>query len=100
MNKTSDVLSYQYFIYILFSHYDHKLYIGYTADLNSRLKEHENGYVSSTKLRRPLQLIFSETFYNQKDAKARERFLKSGFGREQLKYALKNTLESLGYEYS
>lgn len=49
----------------------------------------------STRKRRPLLLIHYEYFINQADAKAREEFLKSGFGRDQMKQALKRTISEL-----
>lgn len=97
MQEKSD-FSLKFFIYVLFSLRDKKLYIGYTTNLESRLAEHYSGKVTSTKLRRPLKLIYYEVFTTKEDAKAREVFLKSGFGRNQLKKALKRTLTSLGYK--
>ena len=92
MNKTSDVLSERYYVYILFSLKDHKFYVGYTVDLKKRLILHSKGLVKSTRLRRPFKLIHYEYFIDKDDAKAREKFLKSGFGRSQMKEALKRTL--------
>lgn len=86
-----------FYIYILFSLKDRKLYIGYTENLKIRLGEHFNGRSIATKNRRLLILIHYEAFTNQKDAKAREIFLKSGFGRSQLKKALQHRLEELKY---
>jgi len=86
----------KYYTYILYSYKDSGFYIGFTTDLKRRLTEHIRGEVDSTKFRRPLKLIHYEYFINKADAKARERFLKSGFGRSQLKKALKITLGSLG----
>lgn len=88
-----------FYIYILFSKKDNELYIGYTENLKSRLGEHFKGRVTATKYRRPLILIHYEAFTDKKDAKAREIFLKSGFGRSQLKKALQNKLKELGYRY-
>ncbi len=82
----------KYYVYVLQSLKDLKLYIGYTTDIKRRITEHSLGSVSSTKYRRPLRLIHYEYFIDEKDAKARERFLKSGFGRMQLKQELKRTL--------
>ena len=96
--ETSDV-SNKYFIYVLFSLKDKKLYIGYTANIKNRLKEHISGKVLSTKSRRPFKLIYFEYFTNIYDAKAREKYLKSGFGRSQLKLALKTTLKNLNYKH-
>lgn len=96
--ETSDVSLNRFFVYVLFSLKDKKLYIGYTTNLELRLMEHKSGRVTSTKKRRPLQLIFYEVFIEKEDAKAREVFLKSGFGRDQLKKALGKTLTYLGYK--
>src|SRR3990167_6193338 len=94
MDKTSDVLYERYYVYTLFSLKDRKFYTGYTNDLKRLLKEHISGLVKSTRIRKPFKLIHYEYFINQADAKARERFLKSGFGRKQLKASLKRTLKS------
>jgi len=51
-----------YFVYILQSRKDNKLYIGYTEDLRVRFSLHTNGKVASTKNRRPLELIYYEAY--------------------------------------
>ncbi len=100
MIETSDVSSKiqisssGYYVYILQSLIDKGLYIGYTTDLKTRLIRHSSGKVFSTKLRRPFKLIHYEYFVSMKDAKARELFLKSGYGRDQLKQFMKNTFNS------
>jgi len=86
-------------VYILFSQRDKKLYIGYTENLSNRLGEHFRGRVVATRNRKPIILIYYEAFTNKQDAKMRERFLKSGFGRSQLKKALQNKLKELGYKH-
>lgn len=85
-----------YYTYILLSKYDNKLYIGYTSNLKQRLQQHHTGCVTSTRNRRPLDLIHYEYFINKTDAKARETFLKSGYGHEQIKKFLQSTLN---YKY-
>lgn len=82
----------KYFVYTLFSLKDHKFYTGFTTDIKDRLLRHARGEVKSTVNRRPLKLIHYEYFVNEKDAKSREVFLKSGFGRNNLKKALRRTL--------
>lgn len=89
----------RFYVYILFSLKDNKLYIGFTSDLKKRFIEHKQGEVVATKNRRPLLLIYYEYFTDMEDAKSRERFLKSGFGRNQLKKELQNTLGKLDYKY-
>ena len=98
MEEKSDFSLDKYFVYVLFSLKDKKLYIGYTTNLELRLIEHNSGRATSTKNRRPLELIYYEVFINKVDAKSREVFLKSGFGRGQLKKALGKTLLELGYK--
>lgn len=93
MSETSDVS--RFYVYILYSLADGKLYIGFTNNLKRRLIEHANGKVDATKRRIPIKLIHYEYFVNRKDAEAREKFLKSGYGRKQFKEILKNTLTDL-----
>lgn len=85
----------RYYIYILFSLKDRGWYIGYTTDLKKRLALHSSGKVTATKNRLPVLLIHYEYFINRIDAKAREEFLKSGYGRKQLSEILKRTIQSL-----
>lgn len=101
MDKTLDVLlssqnkaaPERYYVYTLFSLRDRKFYTGFTTNLKNRLISHKIGNVPSTRLRNPFKLIHYEYFIDKKDALAREKFLKSGFGRDQLKKALKSTLD-------
>lgn len=95
--ETSDVssLTARFYVYILFFYKDKGLYIGFTTNLKVRLVDHANGKVFATKDRIPFKLIHYEYFINKKDAKAREEFLKSGYGRDQLKQFLKNILKEL-----
>lgn len=92
MIETFDVSTSRYYVYVLQSISDNGFYIGFTSNLKARLLEHANGNVISTKFRRPFRLIHYEFFINITDAKARAKFLKSGFGRRQLKESLKRTL--------
>ena len=88
----------KYYVYVLLSLKDKKFYIGFTINLKQRLQQHARGKVKSTTNRRFLKLIHCEYFINEEDAKAREVFLKSGFGREQLRQSLKRTLPNFGVE--
>ena len=94
MIETSDV-SKRYYVYILYSYKDCKFYIGFSNNLKRRLTEHATGKIEATKNRIPVKLIHYEYFINRADAEAREKFLKSGYGRKQFKEILKNTLGSL-----
>jgi putative endonuclease len=70
-----------YYIYVLRSQKDSKLYTGYTNNINRRILEHNNGLVNSTKNRRPLSLVYWEGSLNQQDATKREKYLKSSWGK-------------------
>ncbi|NJP04038.1 GIY-YIG nuclease family protein [Candidatus Gracilibacteria bacterium] len=72
----------KYVVYVLKSERDQKRYIGVTGNIDRRLAEHERGKVKSTKQRRPLKLIHREEFEKKEEAWAREKFLKTGKGRE------------------
>lgn len=87
-----------HYVYILYSDKDGGLYIGESADLQKRIQLHNSGSVRSTKHRRPIRLVHYEAFTNSTDAKARERYLKSGYGREQLNAMLKNLFRDLGLD--
>jgi len=96
--ETSDVScssQERYYVYILISKKDHGFYIGYTTNLKNRLTLHAKQQVTATKDRTPLLLIHYEYFINQKDAKAREVFLKSGYGRKQFHQILQHTFSDL-----
>jgi len=67
-----------YYVYILLSRKDERLYIGYTSDLKRRFCEHSRGNVESTKNRRPLRLLGYEAYHSKNDAENREKYLKSG----------------------
>ncbi|MBU1349001.1 GIY-YIG nuclease family protein [Patescibacteria group bacterium] len=86
-----------YFVYVLFSRSDRKLYIGYSHDVSKRFRQHQMGQVEATKNRRPLELIYHEAYSDEQEAKRRERYLKGGNGRAILEVQLAKTLIRLGY---
>lgn len=65
-------------------------YVGCTNNLKRRLVLHNSGKVFSTSKRRPLVPIYVEVYLNQQDAFAREKFLKTGWGKNYIKRVLKN----------
>lgn len=78
-----------FYVYVLHSKKDKKLYTGYTNNLKRRMDEHKHGKVASTGNRRPLKLIYYEAYLEKKDAENREIFLKSGSGKRYLKKQLR-----------
>ncbi len=78
-----------YTVYVLVSERDHRRYIGCTRDLSRRLEEHNRGLVKSTRHRRPLRLVCSETYETRAETQKREHYYKTGQGRACLKEAAK-----------
>ncbi len=77
-----------YFVYVLRSLKNGRFYTGYTQNLDRRLQEHNSGQSSYTKLTRPFKLVYKESFKNKKEAMKRERDLKTGKGREEIRKKL------------
>ncbi len=82
-----------FYVYLLKSKKDSKLYIGYTNDLKRRLEQHNNQESFSTKSRAPFELVYYEAFLSEKDAHNRENSLKHfGQGLGRLKERLEHSL--------
>lgn len=72
-----------YTVYVLYSVRYHKIYIGYTSNIEERMKSHnELGKKGWTIKFRPWELIHTESFESKKEAMDREGQLKSAKGRE------------------
>jgi putative endonuclease len=74
-----------FYVYVLKSPNTDKLYKGQTDDLSKRLKQHNSGKVKFTKAYIPWEIIYFEELSTREEAVVREKFLKSGIGREFLK---------------
>lgn len=79
-----------YYVYILKSQKNGKLYKGFTNNLKRRIKEHKLGKSVFTRNNGPWNLVYYEAFISKEDARQEELFLKSGKGKERIKYILKN----------
>lgn len=71
-----------YFVYILQSQKDLGFYTGFTKDISRRLQEHNSGQTRSIKNRIPFKLVYYEKFDTLMEARKREKFFKTGSGRE------------------
>ena len=74
-----------WFVYVLRSDINGDLYKGLTNYLERRLSEHNSGKNISTKAYAPWKIVYFEKFMTRIEARNREKFLKSGEGREFLK---------------
>ena len=84
-----------YYVYVLTIEKDGRFYTGSTNDLKRRLDEYNAGKVGSTKRRKPFKLIYYEACIDEKDARKREKYLKSGMGKKYIRNRLKNYLDNL-----
>lgn len=85
-----------WYVYVLASVKDGKWYTGSTNDLRKRFKQHNDGRSMSTKGRGPFDLIYYEMCRDEKDARVREIYLKTGMGKQYLKNRLKRFLSLTG----
>lgn len=81
-----------HYVYVLQSKKDGNLYVGCTEDISRRLIFHNNGRVSSTKSRLPVQLIYKERYDDVYEAFQKERFYKTPKGKRELKKKLGDRL--------
>jgi len=84
------------YTYVIQSKKDKRWYTGATRDLRKRFKQHNDNKIPATKGRGPFKLIYYEACLNELDAFAREKFLKSGPGKQYLKKRLKRFLSLTG----
>tara|TARA_R110002124_G_scaffold246918_1_gene412030 strand:+ start:779 stop:1039 length:261 start_codon:yes stop_codon:yes gene_type:complete len=80
-------------VYVLASQKDLSWYIGFTSNMEKRIKEHNSGKTITTSKKMPWKVIYYEVSFNKLDAIAREKYLKSGMGRRYLKNRLSNQLD-------
>lgn len=72
-------------VYAISSLKKNYIYVGMTKDLSQRFKCHNAGYEKTTKPYKPFELIYTEKCKTRKEARVREKYLKSGVGKEFLK---------------
>ena len=78
-----------YLVYVLESLKSGVHYIGMTEkSIQERVARHNRGDYRFTKMHRPWQVIYQEEVSSRSEAVKRERFLKSGIGRQELKKIL------------
>ncbi len=78
-----------YYVYLLYSKTRKQVYKGSTSNLKNRFEQHNAGEVASTRIGIPWILVYYEAFVNKTDALREEKFLKSGKGKERIKYLLR-----------
>ena len=74
-----------FFVYVIKSISRNYIYVGLSSDLTKRIDDHHKGYNKTTKPYSPFLIIFTEEFQTRVDARKREKYLKSGVGKEYIK---------------
>ena len=72
-------------VYAILSELNAVIYVGIAADADIRLKQHNAGKSTFTKRYRPWKMIYRELQPDWPTARKREKYLKSGIGKEFLK---------------
>jgi len=90
----SILYKFMFYVYFVFLN-DNKIYKGITNNLKRRINEHELGKVASTKNKRPIKLIYYEAYLFKEDALRREKYLKTTYGRRDIKRQLSYLLKKI-----
>ena len=85
-----------WYVYVLQSLKSDHWYTGSTNDLRKRFNQHNTGKSTYTRPRGPYKLIYYEASLNERDARSRELYLKSGMGKRYLNNRLKRFLSLTG----
>ncbi len=73
-----------FYVYVLKSEKNQRFYTGSTIDVTKRLGEHNAGKSKYDKINQPFILLYQESHATRSAAIQRERYLKTGVGREEL----------------
>jgi putative endonuclease len=73
---------FMYTVYILYSPSYKKHYVGFTSNLEARMISHNERGAGWTSRYRPWEILYTETSAEKKEALLRERWFKTGAGRD------------------
>lgn len=82
-----------YYVYAISSKIKKYIYVGLTNDIKRRFSEHNRGKERTTKSYCPFILIYLQKFNTRVQARNREKYLKSGVGKEFLKCIVSNCIQ-------
>jgi putative endonuclease len=74
-----------YNTYIIYSLQHRKTYVGISEDIQRRIEEHNSKKSKYTSRYAPWVLVFYEEYSTREEARKREKYFKSGIGREWMK---------------
>ncbi len=74
-----------YYVYAIKSEIRNYIYVGMSNNVERRYKEHNAGKEFTTRRYKPFKIILIESYRTRMRARQREKYLKSGVGKEYLK---------------
>ena len=74
-----------YYVYAISSLTRNYIYVGMTIDIPNRLERHNKDREKTTRAYRPFKLVYSEILDTRLEARKREKYWKSGIGKEKLR---------------
>jgi putative endonuclease len=81
-----------FYIYAIASLNRNWIYVGMTIDLKGRIERHNGGRERTPKGYKPFELIYTEAAETRLKARTREKYWKSGVGKEQLRLIRDNKI--------
>ena len=72
-------------VYAIRSEVNGEIYVGMAKDAENRLREHNAGKNRYTKGLKPWKTLYREVHFDWESGRKREKYLKSGIGKEFLK---------------
>lgn len=74
-----------YYVYVISSLNRPYIYVGMSSNTQRRIKQHNLGHNKTTKPYAPFNTLLIEEYHTRIEARKREKYLKSGVGKEFLK---------------
>lgn len=74
-----------FYVYVIRSLFKNYLYVGLTNNLNRRIAQYQFGKEKTTSPYKPFMIVLTEEFLTRELARKREKYLKSGAGKEWIK---------------
>ena len=74
-----------FYVYAISSLNHNYIYVGLAQDIPKRIKRHNGGRERTTRFYKPFELIYSESCVTRIAASEREKYWKSGIGKEKLR---------------
>ena len=83
-----------FFVYIIYSAFLDKFYVGYTSDLKKRLLEHNTGISDFTSKTSDWEMKYTESFTDRQLAMKREKEIKKKKSRRYLQWIIIKEMKS------